>query len=217
MTVAWMQLAQLEREAGDKAAAVDSMQKAVSLSPGNTEPLALLAAYLTEAGRAREAADLLALAARELDADPDLLSTQALALARLGAIDEALVMLARARERDPTNAMLLVHVGTVQLTADRRSAAREVFAEAVRLNPDVARAQSSLGVLALEDGRPAEAAEHWRTATASICARTTRSCRSASASRELDGRSRRAPASSFLPRTRPRRDTRRTSSVRAPG
>jgi len=31
------------------------MQRAVALNPGNTEPLALLGAYLTEAGRAREA------------------------------------------------------------------------------------------------------------------------------------------------------------------
>ena len=75
-------------------------------------------------------------------------------------------MLFRSRERDPSNAMLLVHLGTVLLTADRRPAAREAFAEAVRLNPDVARAHSSLGVLALEDGRPAQAAEHWHAATA---------------------------------------------------
>ena len=55
---AWMQLAELEREAGNAPAALDAMQRAVTLSPGDTEPLTLLGAYLTEAGRAREAADL---------------------------------------------------------------------------------------------------------------------------------------------------------------
>ncbi len=165
MAVAWMQLAELEREAGNAPAALDAMQRAVTLSPGDTEPLTLLGAYLTESGRAREAADLLAAPAQEPLADPDLVSTRALALARLGRFDEALATLTRARERDPLNAMLLVHFGTVQLTRGERVAAREAFTEAVRLDSGVARAHSSLGVLALEDGRPDQATEHWRAAT----------------------------------------------------
>lgn len=166
MAVSWMQLAHLEREGGDLSAAVDGMQRAVALSPGDTEPLVLLGAYLTEAGRAREAADLLDAPSRRPDADADMLSTRALALGRLGRTDEALSALARARERDPSSSMLLVHVGTVQLMAGDRSAARDAFAEATRLNPDTARAHSSLGVLALEDGRLERASEHWRAATA---------------------------------------------------
>ena len=165
MAVSWMQLAQLEREAGHAAAAIDAMRRAVTLSAGDTEALTLLAAYLTEAGRPLEAADLLAAAAREPDADPDLLSTQALALARLARFDEALAALARAREHDPSNALLLVHLGTVQLTRGRRSAAREAFTDAIRLDPDMARAHSSLGVLAVEEGNLDQAAQHWRDAT----------------------------------------------------
>jgi Flp pilus assembly protein TadD len=165
MAVSWIQLAQLEREAGNAAAAVDAMQRAVTLSPAGTEPLTLLGAYLTESGRAREAADLLAPHARAPDADPDLLSVHALALARLEQFDGALAVLSRARERDPSNTMLLVHVGTVQHTRGQRAAAREAFMEAVRLDPDLARAHTSLGVLALEDGRPDQAAGDWRAAT----------------------------------------------------
>lgn len=165
MAVSWMQLAQLEREAGNAAAAVDAMQRAVTLSPADTEPLTLLGAYLTESGRAREAADRLAPHAGEPDADPDLLSVHALALARLEQFDAALAVLSRARERDPANAMLLVHVGTVQHTRGQRAAAREAFMAAVRLDPDLARAHTSLGVLALEDGRLDQAAGDWRTAT----------------------------------------------------
>ena len=165
MAVSWMQLAQLERESGNRAAAVDAMQRAVALSAGDTEALALLGVYLTEAGRAREAAELLAPASRDPEADPDLLSARALALARLGLFGEALATLARARERDPSNPMLLVHVGTVQLSRGDRPAARGAFAEAVRLDPGAARAHSSLGVIAVEDGRPDQAFEHWRAAT----------------------------------------------------
>lgn len=164
MALAWMQRAQLEREAGNAAAAVDAMRRASELSPGDTEALALLAAYLTETGGAREAADILAAAARQTDADPDVLATRALALARIERFDEAVATLARARERDPQNAMLLVHLGTVQLTRGQRGAARDAFAEALRIDPDAARAHSSLGVLALEEGRVNEAVERWRAA-----------------------------------------------------
>jgi arylsulfatase A-like enzyme/Flp pilus assembly protein TadD len=165
MAVSWMQLAQLEREAGNAEAAVAAMQRAVTLRPDDTEPLTLLGAYLTESGRAREAADLLAPRAGEPDADPDLLSVHALALARLEQFDAALALLSRARERDLSNPMLLVHVGTVQHTRGQRAAAREAFMEAVRLDPDLARAHTSLGVLALEDGRLDQATGEWRAAT----------------------------------------------------
>jgi arylsulfatase A-like enzyme/tetratricopeptide (TPR) repeat protein len=166
MAVSWMQLAHLEREAGDLTAAVRSMERAVTLNPGDPERLALLGAYLTEAGRAGDAADLLEVPARAPDADPDLLATRALALARLGRVDEALATLDGARARNPASATLLVHRGTVLLMGGRRADAREAFADAVRLNPAAARAHSSLGVLALEDGRPDQAAGHWRAATA---------------------------------------------------
>lgn len=164
MAISWMHLAQLERESGNLGPAVDALRTAVALTPGNAEPLALLGAYLTEAGRAREAADLLAAHAGGPDADAEVLTARALALSRLGQMDDALAALARLRERDPTSAMVLVHIGTIQLTGGRRAAARESFEEAVRLNPDAARAHSSLGVLAVEDGRLDRAVEHWKAA-----------------------------------------------------
>lgn len=165
MALSWMQLAQLERQGGNLDAAVEALERAVALSPGDTEALALLGACLTEAGRARDAVDLLAPHAKGEDADPDLLTALALALARLGRIQQALSTLARLRAQDPTSAKVLVHVGTVHLTAGDRAAARGAFEEAIRLNPEAARAHSSLGVLAVEDGQVDRAVEHWTAAT----------------------------------------------------
>ncbi|MCA1649429.1 MAG: sulfatase-like hydrolase/transferase [Acidobacteria bacterium] len=165
MALSWMQLAHLEREAGNLNPAVDAMRRAVALSAGDSEPLALLGAYLTEAGRAHEAADLLESAARQPHGDVDILTARALALARLNRIDEALAILTRARDRDPSDAMLLVHIGTVQLTGGNRAAARGAFEQALRLSPNLARAHSSLGVMALEDGHADRASEHWKAAT----------------------------------------------------
>ena len=115
MAVAWMQLGQLEREAGNAAGAVEALERAVALNPRDSAPVVLLAASLTEAGRAQQAVDLLEQPAGEPDADPDLLAARALALARLARFDDALAELARARERKPSNALLLVQTGTVHL------------------------------------------------------------------------------------------------------
>ena len=165
MALSWMQLAHIEREAGNLDAAIDAMRRAVALNGGTSQSLALLGAYLTEAGRAQEAAALLEPAAREPNADIDVLTTRSLALARSNRADEALAILVRARKQDPSNAMLLVHVGTVQLIGGHRAAARSAFTDAVRLSPTLVRAHSSLAAMATEDEDRTGAFEHWDAAT----------------------------------------------------
>ena len=64
MDLAHMQLAYLERARGDMRAAIASAQRAVELRPGDAESAALLAVYLTEAGRAAAAAEFLQPVAR---------------------------------------------------------------------------------------------------------------------------------------------------------
>lgn len=166
-TPLWLlHLALLERESGNLAAGIDALRRVAALNPEDSEALSLLGAYLTEAGRAREAADLLEPHARRLDAPLEVLTTRALALARLGRTGDALATLATARERDPSNAMTVVEIGTVHLVAGDRDRAAQAFQEALSLNPAVARAHSSLGVLSVEDGRASEAIAHWKAATA---------------------------------------------------
>jgi tetratricopeptide (TPR) repeat protein len=126
--------------------------------------MALLGAYLTQAGRAQEAVDLLAPYVRREQPDLQVLTADALALAAVRRPSEALSMLAEARRQDPTSAMLRVDAGTVHLMAGDREAARREFEAAVSLNPEVARAHSSLGVIAAEDHRTDEAIAHWRQA-----------------------------------------------------
>jgi Flp pilus assembly protein TadD len=166
MPMAWLQLAHLEREGGNLARAVDALERAHTLNPSNTETTALLGGYLTQAGRPRDAVALLVPYAAHTNADVDVLKTLALARARLGAADEALAVLHRAREQDPDSPELLIDEGTVLLTAGRRAAARTAFEQALARDPGSARAQSSLGAIAVEDGRFDEAAVHWRAAVA---------------------------------------------------
>jgi tetratricopeptide (TPR) repeat protein len=166
MAVSLVSLGYLERESGNLPAAISALRKAVALNPEDPEALALLGASLVAAGQAAEAASLLEPHSLRDDADVQVLVSRALALGRLGRTADALATLAAAREREPSNAMLLVESGTVRLMTEDRTGARADFESALRINPNVARAHSSLGVLATEEGRAAEALEHWKAAVA---------------------------------------------------
>jgi len=166
MTVSLLYLAQLERESGNLPAAVAALQKALALDPDDTVAASLLGACLTQAGRVHEAAALLEPYARREEPDLDVLVARGLALAKLGQTEAALGTLAKAREADPSNAMVLVDAGTVHLMARDAGRAREAFEAALGLNPDVARAHSSLAFIAAEEGRRAEALDRFKKAVA---------------------------------------------------
>jgi arylsulfatase A-like enzyme/Flp pilus assembly protein TadD len=166
MDLAHMQLAYLERARGDLPAAIRSAQRVVELRPGDAESAALLAAYLTEAGRAREAAEFLRPWLERESDDLDVLNALAMALATSGRPREALDVLARARRAHPTNTQVLVNVGTVHLVSGDLVRARQAFEAALDIDPEVARAHNSLGVIAAREGRMPEAVERWRRAVA---------------------------------------------------
>ena len=164
MAVSLLELAHLERESGNLTAAIDALRRAARLNPEDTQTISLLGAYLTQAGRATEAIDLLAPYARRDPPDLQVLVSHALALAASRQWTEALSTLAEARRQDPTNAMLRVEAGTVYLMAGDRTRARQEFEAALTLNRSVARAYSSLGVMAAEDGHRDKAIAYWKQA-----------------------------------------------------
>jgi tetratricopeptide (TPR) repeat protein len=166
MAISWLHLAHLERETGNLPGGIDALEKAAALNPDDVEALGLLGAYLTEAGRAREAVERLASSAELEGADIGVLVSYALALARTGEIQKATAVLVRAHAIDPSDAMLHVHRGTVELIGNNRARAREQFEAALTRSPDLPRAHSSLGVLLAEDGRTTEALRHWERAVA---------------------------------------------------
>ena len=63
--------------------------------------------------------------------------------------------------------MVRVNAGTVHLMAGERSAGRARRSKAaLAIDPDVARAHNSLGVIAAREGRMPDAIEHWKRAAA---------------------------------------------------
>jgi arylsulfatase A-like enzyme/Tfp pilus assembly protein PilF len=166
MAIAWLQLAHLSRETGDLRGAIAALDRAHALNASNTETASLLGGYLIQDGRPDAAAKLLASYAASSDADVDILTTMALAKARMGAADQALALIARARAEDPSNAMLLVNEGTIHLMAGHRDLARRAFEDALARDSGMARAHSSLAAMAIEEGRADVAVAHWRAAVA---------------------------------------------------
>jgi tetratricopeptide (TPR) repeat protein len=166
MALSLLYLAHLEREAGDVEAGVSALERALALNPADTTTLSLLGAYLIQAGRPAEAVRLLSDPARSSDPDPEVLRSLALALGRLHRGKEAVATLERAREIDPQNVQLLVDLGTVRLMEGEVGPAREAFEAALRENPRVARAESSLGFIDAQAGRVEPALDHLKKALA---------------------------------------------------
>jgi arylsulfatase A-like enzyme/cytochrome c-type biogenesis protein CcmH/NrfG len=161
MTISRIYLAQIERERGNLAGAIAALRPAAASNPHDVETVSLLAASLTEAGRARDAVALIEPLARQDAPDLQVLTAYGLGLARLGRTDEALAALDRARAQDPSNARLLVETGTVRMIANDRAGARKDFEAALQRNPELARAHSSLGVIAADERNLPQAIEHW--------------------------------------------------------
>jgi arylsulfatase A-like enzyme/Flp pilus assembly protein TadD len=200
---AWLQLAYLERARGRLDAAVAASRKAVDLRPLDPESVSLHAVYLTEAGRPGEALAFLEPAVAARLPDVDVLTALGMAQARSGRPADALATFARARELDPTNAMVLVNTGTVYLMAGDRMRARQAFEAALDVDDEVPRAHNSLGVIAAEEGRLPEAIARWQKAVAldpgdyqtlfNLGATLRRMGREAEARPYLEGYLRRAP------------------------
>jgi len=89
-----------------------------------------------------------------------------MALAESGRAQEALSVLERARKAHPTNTQVLLNVGTVHLIGGELGRARSAFEAALDLDPGVARAHNSLGVIAAREGHMSEAVSRWRRAVA---------------------------------------------------
>jgi arylsulfatase A-like enzyme/Flp pilus assembly protein TadD len=166
MRAVWLQLAAVERARGRLDAAIDAARAAVRLQPLDAAAASFLGVYLTEAGRAAEAVSLLEPYARPEAADPDVLTALGMAQARTGRTEASLATFTRLLDRDPTNALALVNLGTVYLMAGDRATARQAFESALDFDDAVARAHNALGVIAAGEGREDEAIARWKRAAA---------------------------------------------------
>jgi arylsulfatase A-like enzyme/Tfp pilus assembly protein PilF len=149
-------------EAGQPAAAIDTLERAVRSGAGTTEVKSQLGIYLAEGGRPREAIALLRDATSADPADLDAWNGLAIALARGQQQAEAAGMLASIAASHPTHAPTFENLGTVLLSQGRLEAARDAFRRALALDPRLPVALNGLGVVELRSGRREEAIASWR-------------------------------------------------------
>jgi arylsulfatase A-like enzyme/Tfp pilus assembly protein PilF len=166
MAVSLTHLAFLYNEAGDHASAARIASRALDLNPAAADVASLLAAYLTEAGRAEEAVARLKAYADAPQPDLDVLVAYGVALASSGRSGEALAAFERARAIDPTNGLPLANIGMAHLMAGDRDRASTAFTAALTIDPELARAHNGLGVIAAQRGALEEATMHWKRAIA---------------------------------------------------
>ena len=159
-----LQLAYLQRAKGNLGEAIAAARRAVELKPLDPEGLSLLGAYLTEAGRAREAVALLESYAKAAVLEYDVVTALGLARAAVGNTAGAREAFEIARRLDPKNPMSLVNLGTLALMTGDRVSARDALRSALSLDPGNAKAHNTLGVMAAQEGRLDEAIASWRKA-----------------------------------------------------
>jgi arylsulfatase A-like enzyme/Tfp pilus assembly protein PilF len=164
MAVTWTHLAFLYNQAGDHASAVRAIRRALDLNPGSPDVASLFAAYLTEAGLAKEVLPRLEPYVRVPQPDFDVLTAYGVALASVNRADEALSVFEQARTLDPASGLPLTNIGTVHLMRGDAARASSAFTAALGLDPTLARAHNGLGVIAAQRGAFDEAAAHWRQA-----------------------------------------------------
>ena len=144
--------------------AARALKQAFAINPEDGGNAAVLGQYLTDAGRAqrgRGAAPALRQAAGSaLDV---LLPALGVALARSGAWRRRRVLERQAAGRPSSNAMTRVELGTVRLLAGQDGGRARAFEDALKLDPGLAMAHHSIGLLAARGGEERGPA-HWRAA-----------------------------------------------------
>jgi tetratricopeptide (TPR) repeat protein len=153
---------QLELGRVERAVATVEAAQAGAARP-SPEVLRDLAMRLVEQGRAIDAARILerALAARR---DPATLAALGLARSAAGGHDEALALLAEAREADPGEAATHQHLSLVLLRLGRWDEARASAERALALDPALPLAWNDLGVALYRSGDPSGALAAWSRA-----------------------------------------------------
>ncbi|WBB78899.1 tetratricopeptide repeat protein [Micromonospora sp. WMMD882] len=159
-------LARLHLAADRPAAALDAAQTAVAAAPGTVEPLVTRALALIDlrefAPAARTADEILALGPDDAYAQRS--AAAILAEARNG--QPALNAAWRGVELAPEQPQAHLVLGLVAARLGLFSLAERAYAEALRLDPELAEARHDIGVLRLEQRRYAEALEHLAEAAA---------------------------------------------------
>lgn len=155
-------LAFLLRESATPGEAIQVLERRVASGRANDAVRIRLGLMLSEAGRAREAIDLLRPFA--IGNDPDVLNAYGVALADSGDPAGAVQQFQRILASDAKNARAHQNLGIVALRGGRVALAREELERALALDPKLPQALNALGVVEAKSGNLSAAIDRWSKA-----------------------------------------------------
>jgi arylsulfatase A-like enzyme/Tfp pilus assembly protein PilF len=162
--LAYVHLAFLLRKAGESAAALDVYRSAVARGIANEELLTHFGLALCEAGRAKEALELLRPFASS--PEPNTLNALGIALADSGRSAEAEETFRKVLAADPEDLEANENMGIVRLRSGDPSGARDCFRRALATDERSPRAWNGLGVSQARLGDERGAVDSWGRAVA---------------------------------------------------
>jgi len=158
---AYRHLALVYWQAGQPHDAIATLESALKHGVTQREVRIKLGQYLTQAGQARRAIELLQTFAGD---DPDALIALGNAYVSAGQTREAVRTFTHLLAIDPANGLAHENIGIAELSARNYPAAEASLRRAVSLNPNLAGAHTALGVVLASTDRKDEAIGVWKRA-----------------------------------------------------
>lgn len=146
---------------GQPAAAIKTLETAVTLHVADQDVLTRLGVFLAETGQAAKAIALLDKTAGD---DPEALNSLGIAYGQAGRVNDALATFQRVLTIDDTNGVALQNIGTIYLRQNKVPEAETWVRKAIAADPLLANAYTTLGVILSRQQRPDEAIDAWRRA-----------------------------------------------------
>ncbi len=159
---AWMNVAAVQRERGERGAAEEALRRAVEIAPRDHGVRLALASLLADTERLTEALEECREAIRLAPEDAGGHFTLATVLERQGRTDDAVAEYRAAAAADPDMVRAWNNLGDLLFRAGRTEDAEAAFRHAIAADPWHALARFNLADLALATGQLAEAVEQYR-------------------------------------------------------
>jgi Flp pilus assembly protein TadD len=163
-TTAFGVYAAMQRDTGDLAGAISTLEDVVRRGIANQSVMVVLAGYLQAAGAVDRAASLLQAV---ISAHPDYAeayNSLGVVYSRLGRHRDAQAAYQKVLELDPTSAKAYENIGVDAFQAADLATAAEALEHALALDPGLAGAHNALAAVYMRQGRMVEATTEWKTA-----------------------------------------------------
>jgi arylsulfatase A-like enzyme/Tfp pilus assembly protein PilF len=163
-TTAYGVLASMQRDTGDLAGAIATLEAAVRRGIANQSVMVVLAGYLQEAGALDKSIGLLEAVIASHPDYAEAYNSLGVVCSRLGQHDRARTALQKVLELDPTSATAYENLAVDDLGRGDLSAAIGNLTHALDLDPRLAGAHNALATVYMRQQHRAEAIAHWQTA-----------------------------------------------------